>query len=85
MSQSGMKDFDPVSIVFLCPLAPLTPYLTPPQESFTLQKYVEKLAQLDPRTGLGPLSKSRVEPFDAQVDHPIPCIPSHPSLACYSL
>lgn len=37
------------------------------QNSFTLEKYVEKLAQLDPRTGLGPLSKSHVEPFDAQV------------------
>lgn len=36
-------------------------------ESFTLQKYVEKLAQLDPRTGLGPLSKSKVKPFDAKV------------------
>ena len=37
------------------------------QESFTLEKYVEKLAQLDQRTGLGPMSKSKVKPFDAQV------------------
>ena len=37
------------------------------QDSFTLEKYVEKLAQLDQRTGLGPMSKSKVKPFDAQV------------------
>ncbi len=51
------------------------------QESFTLEKYVEKLAQLDQRTGLGPLSKSKVKPFDAQVRIHIhthdPCIPSN--------
>lgn len=37
------------------------------QESFTLEKYVEKLAQLDPNTGLGPLSKSKAKPFDPKV------------------
>lgn len=39
----------------------------PAQNSFTLEKYVEKLAQLDHKTGLGPMSKSTVKPFDAQV------------------
>ena len=34
---------------------------------FVLEKYVEKIAQLDPRTGLGPLGKSGVKPFDAKV------------------
>lgn len=29
-----------------------------------MQKYVEKLSQNDPNTGIGPLSKSKVKPFD---------------------
>ncbi len=37
------------------------------QEAFTLEKYVEKLAQLNPDTGLGPLSKSKSKPFEPQV------------------
>ncbi|KAL5463791.1 hypothetical protein EMCRGX_G032725 [Ephydatia muelleri] len=36
-------------------------------DSFALDKYVEKLAQLDPTTGLGPLGNSKVKPFDATV------------------
>ncbi|XP_064403702.1 exocyst complex component 5-like [Halichondria panicea] len=36
-------------------------------EAFTLEKYVEKLAQLNPDTGLGPLSKSKSKPFEPQV------------------
>lgn len=32
-----------------------------------LEKYVEKLAQLDPNTGLGPLSKKKDMPFDPKV------------------
>ena len=39
------------------------------QESFTLEKYVEKLAQLNPETGLGPLHKSKDvnKPFEPEV------------------
>ena len=37
------------------------------QESFALEKYVEKLAQLNPDTGLGPLSKSKSKPFEPRV------------------
>ena len=39
------------------------------QESFTLEKYVEKLAQLNPETGLGPLhrNKDKSKPFDPEV------------------
>ena len=33
---------------------------------FALDKYIEKLSQSDPRTGIGPLSKYEVEPFDPQ-------------------
>eukprot|EP00731_Ephydatia_muelleri_P028356 Em0019g1229a len=42
---------------------------SPPRkmDSFALDKYVEKLAQLDPTTGLGPLGNSKVKPFDATV------------------
>ena len=41
----------------------------PLQESFTLEKYVEKLAQLNPETGLGPLhkNKDKSKPFDPEV------------------
>lgn len=43
--------------------------ILPLQESFTLEKYVEKLAQLNPDTGLGPLhrSKDKSTPFDPEV------------------
>ena len=34
------------------------------QESFALDKYIEKLSQNDPATGIGPLGKSKVKPFD---------------------
>jgi hypothetical protein len=36
-------------------------------ESFVLDKFIEKLAQLDPNTGLGPLSKKKDVPFDSTV------------------
>lgn len=47
------------------------------QESFTLEKYVEKLAQLNPETGLGPLHKNKDEskPFDPEVRrHLLVCV-----------
>ena len=45
------------------------------QESFTLEKYVEKLAQLNPETGLGPLHKNKdgSTPFDPEVGT-LPCL-----------
>ena len=44
-------------------------YILLVQESFTLEKYVEKLAQLNPETGLGPLhrNKDKSKPFDPEV------------------
>jgi hypothetical protein len=33
-------------------------------ETFPLDKYIEKLSTSDPRTGIGPLRKMTVEPFD---------------------
>ena len=32
--------------------------------SFSIDKYIEKLSQSDPRTGIGPLGKSKEKPFD---------------------
>lgn len=34
------------------------------QETYALDKYIEKLSQSDPATGIGPLSKTKVKPFD---------------------
>lgn len=46
-----------------------------PQESFTLEKYVEKLAQLNPDTGLGPLhrNKDKSKPFNPEVCEHVAC------------
>ena len=47
----------------------------PSQESFTLEKYVEKLAQLNPDTGLGPLhrNKDKSKPFNPEVREHVAC------------
>ena len=49
--------------------------ILPPQESFTLEKYVEKLAQLNPDTGLGPLhrNKDKSKPFNPEVREHVAC------------
>ena len=52
-----------------------TKNILPPQESFTLEKYVEKLAQLNPDTGLGPLhrNKDKSKPFNPEVHEHVAC------------
>ena len=49
--------------------------ILPSQESFTLEKYVEKLAQLNPDTGLGPLhrNKDKSKPFNPEVREHVAC------------
>ena len=39
------------------------------QDSFVLERYVEKLTQMDPSTGMGPLARKEGMAFDAKVLH----------------
>lgn len=39
------------------------------QDSFVLERYVEKLTQLDPSTGMGPLARKEGVSFDPKVLH----------------
>ena len=65
-SGQTLKDFEQVRRAELCNFQIECIYILN-QESFVLDKYVEKLTQLDPNTGLGPLKKKEGMPFDPKV------------------
>ena len=65
-----LKDFEPVSVSVSVSMKGNylnVSYFT--QDSFVLERYVEKLTQLDPTTGMGPLARKEGMAFDAKVLH----------------